>query len=290
MVGQRIGGHEVIGTYKDLTGILMEQAIDQVVIIASRSCLDKVEPLVHQCETIGTTVSVAIDLFDSQFTVGKEENILGLPTLTFQTVSDKVGQLLFKRLMDIIVSGVLLILAFPVNLIIAILVKATSKGPVFFTQERCGLHGSKFDLYKFRTMVVDAESKLEALKDKNEMQGPVFKITNDPRLTSLGKFLRKWSLDELPQLWNIFNGHMSLVGPRPPMPSEVARYDYWQRRRLSIRPGLTGLWQVSGRNNISKFDDLVKLDLHYMDHWSLMEDFKILLRTIPAVIKGTGAR
>jgi len=181
-------------------------------------------------------------------------------------------------------------LAFPVNLIIAILVKATSKGPVFFTQERCGLHGSKFDLYKFRTMVVDAESKLEALKDKNEMQGPVFKITNDPRLTSLGKFLRKWSLDELPQLWNIFNGHMSLVGPRPPMPSEVARYDYWQRRRLSIRPGLTGLWQVSGRNNISKFDDLVKLDLHYMDHWSLMEDFKILLRTIPAVIKGTGAR
>jgi len=290
MVGQTIGGHEVMGTFKDLPGILIEQAIDQVVIIASRSNLHKIEPLVLHCETIGTTVSVSMDIFNSQFTVGLGENVLGLPLITFQTVSNKTGQLVLKRIMDILVSGALIIITAPLNTIIAILVKVTSKGPVFFIQERCGLQGRKFNLYKFRTMCVDAEARLEALKHKNEMEGPAFKIANDPRVTPLGKFLRKWSLDELPQLWNIFHGHMSLVGPRPPMPREVAQYDYWQRRRLSIRPGLTGLWQVSGRNNISKFDDLVKLDLQYMDHWSLMEDFKILARTIPAVLKGTGAR
>jgi exopolysaccharide biosynthesis polyprenyl glycosylphosphotransferase len=290
MVGRRIGGHEVIGTIDDLAQILATQVVDQVVVIVPRSMLNKIEPLVHHCETIGTTVSVATDLFNPKFAASREESVLGLPLMTFQTVSDKVGQLLFKRAMDIIISGTLIILTMPLYLVIALLIKMTSKGPVYFAQERCGLQGRKFKLYKFRTMVVDAEAQLKSLMDKNEMSGPVFKIKEDPRITPLGKFLRKWSLDELPQLWNILQGSMSLVGPRPPIPREVNEYDYWQRRRLSMRPGLTGLWQVSGRNNISNFDEWVKLDLRYMDNWSLKEDVKILMRTVPAVFKTTGAR
>jgi exopolysaccharide biosynthesis polyprenyl glycosylphosphotransferase len=290
MVGQKVGNHQVVGTFNDLAVILERQVVDQVVIIVPRSTLNSIEPILHHCETIGTTVSVAIDLFNTKFTIGREENVLGLPLITFQTVTDKVGQLLFKKILDITVAGTLIILASPLYVIIAVLIKLTSKGPVYFTQERCGLQGRKFKLYKFRTMVLDAESHLESLMDRNEMSGPVFKIKEDPRVTPFGQFLRKWSLDELPQLWNILHGDMSLVGPRPPIPREVEQYDDWQRRRLSMRPGLTGLWQVSGRNNISNFDDWVKLDLQYMDNWSLKEDFKIILRTVPTVLKGTGAR
>ncbi|MBF0505100.1 MAG: sugar transferase [Candidatus Omnitrophica bacterium] len=290
MVGKKIAEHEVIGTLNDLEGVLEHQAIDHVIVIASRSSLNKVEPLIHHCETVGTTVSVAVDLFNPQVSVARGESILGMPVLTFQTVSNKVGQLICKRLLDTVVSGLFLLLTLPINLIVAVLIKATSKGPVFFAQDRCGLAGRTFKLYKFRTMCIDAEERLAALKEQNEMQGPAFKIANDPRIIPIGKFLRKWSLDELPQLWNIFLGEMSLVGPRPPMPREVEQYDCWQRRRLSMRPGLTGLWQVSGRNNISKFDEWVKLDLKYLDQWSLKEDFKILLRTVPAVLKSSGAR
>lgn len=290
MVGQKIYGHEIIGTFNDLATILDSQVIDQVVIIVPRSTLDRIEPLVLHCETLGVTVSVGIDLFNPKFTVGQEENVLGTPLITFRTVSNKLGQLILKRSMDILISGVWLFLTWPIYLIVSILIRATTKGPVFFTQERCGLQGRKFKLYKFRTMVADAEDHLESLMDKNEMQGPIFKIKNDPRITPIGKFLRKWSIDEFPQFWNVLCGEMSLVGPRPPMPREVNLYDYWQKRRLVMRPGITGLWQVSGRNNISNFDDWVKLDLQYIDHWSLNKDLKILVQTIPAVLKGTGAR
>jgi len=290
MVGQNIGGHEITGSFDDLADILAHQAIDQAVFIVERSSLEKIEPLMVHCETTGTTVSLAVNLFNLKLTVAKEESILGIPMITFQTVSNKVGQLLIKRILDTIISGVWLLVSWPLYLIVSILIKATSKGPVFFTQERCGLQGRKFKLYKFRTMSIDAESRLEALKDKNEMQGPVFKIKNDPRITPIGKFLRKWSIDEFPQFWNVFCGQMSLIGTRPPIPREVEQYDYWQRRRLSMPPGITGLWQVSGRSDISNFDEWVKLDLQYIDHWSLKEDFRILMQTIPTVLKSTGAR
>ena len=290
MVGKKIDEYDVIGTFKDLATVLENNVVDQVVIITTHSNLDKVEPLIHHCETTGTTISVAVDFFNPRMTIGRGESILGIPMVTFQTVPDKIGQLILKRLTDMFVSGILLLLTLPLNLILAILVKTTSKGPVFFVQQRVGLQGRIFNLYKFRTMCDDAEDKLADLKHMNEMQGPAFKIANDSRITPIGKFLRKWSLDELPQLWNIFHGEMSLVGPRPPMPREVEQYDYWQRRRLSMRPGLTGLWQVSGRNNIAKFDEWVKLDLRYIDSWSIKEDLKIILRTIPAVLKGSGAR
>ncbi|MFH0753882.1 MAG: sugar transferase, partial [Candidatus Omnitrophota bacterium] len=195
-----------------------------------------------------------------------------------------------KRLMDIVLSGIALVIFSPFLGITALLVKLSSHGPVFFTQDRVSVNGRIFKLYKFRTMVVDAEAKLEELKHLNEMQGPAFKLTNDPRVTPLGKFLRKMSIDELPQLWNVFVGHMSLVGPRPPLPAEVEKYGDWQRRRLSMRPGITCLWQIGGRNRITDVDEWIRLDLRYIDNWSLWLDIKILFKTVPAVLFGIGAK
>jgi exopolysaccharide biosynthesis polyprenyl glycosylphosphotransferase len=191
--------------------------------------------------------------------------------------------------MDIVIAGAGLIVLSPLFLLIAVAIKRTSPGPIFFRQLRCGLKGRTFILYKFRTMVLDAEERLSSLMARNEMKGPVFKITDDPRLTPIGRFLRSKSLDELPQLWNVLRGDMSLVGPRPPLPREVKDYEPWQRRRLSMKPGLTCLWQVSGRNKITDFANWVKLDSEYIDRWSLWLDVKILCRTVPAVVLGTGA-
>jgi lipopolysaccharide/colanic/teichoic acid biosynthesis glycosyltransferase len=175
-----------------------------------------------------------------------------------------------------------------VMLPVAVLIKLFSPGPVFFRQQRSGLNGAPFTLYKFRTMVTNAEQFKHELEAMNEMTGPVFKVTNDPRITPVGRFLRKTSIDEFPQLWNVLKGEMSLVGPRPPVPTEVQQYDPWHRRRLSMKPGLTCLWQISGRNRISDFDDWVRLDLEYIDRWNLALDFRILVRTVWAVVGGTG--
>lgn len=198
--------------------------------------------------------------------------------------------LFIKRILDFIVSGILLLVLLPALFFIAILIKLDSRGPVFFTQRRVGLNGRMFTLLKFRSMVINAEELLEKLRERNEMQGPVFKIANDPRITRVGGFLRKYSLDELPQLWNVLKGDMSLVGPRPPLPEEVSHYKRKQRKRLSMRPGLTCIWQVSGRNEIPDFEEWARLDLEYINTWSLKQDFVLLLKTIPAVMLGTGAR
>jgi exopolysaccharide biosynthesis polyprenyl glycosylphosphotransferase len=195
-----------------------------------------------------------------------------------------------KRTIDIIGSVVGLVLLFPVFVAIAALVRLTSKGPAFFVQERCGLGGKTFKFYKFRTMVVDAEARKADLAHLNEMRGPVFKIACDPRITRLGAFLRKSSIDELPQLWNVLCGHMSLVGPRPPVPEEVERYDTRQAQRLSVMPGITGLWQVSGRNTISDFDQWLELDLEYARRWSLWLDIQILAKTVWVVVAAKGAQ
>jgi exopolysaccharide biosynthesis polyprenyl glycosylphosphotransferase len=201
-----------------------------------------------------------------------------------------VWQLLIKRGIDI--AGALLGLAvlIPFGVLTAVLVKLTSPGPVFFRQTRSGLNGRTFTLLKYRTMYRDAEARLKELKDKNEMQGPVFKMENDPRVTPLGRLLRKFSIDEFPQLWNVLVGDMSLVGPRPPIPSEVDQYDPWHRRRLSMRPGITCIWQVRGRNKITDFDEWMRLDLEYIDTWSLWLDIEILMKTIPVVVFGVGAK
>ena len=178
----------------------------------------------------------------------------------------------------------------PVLLITALLIKLEDGGPVLFAQERCGLYGRRFKMYKFRSMVINAEEKLRELQAQNEMQGPVFKMARDPRITRVGAFIRKFSIDEFPQFYNVFKGEMSLVGPRPPIPDEVKRYARWQMRRLSMRPGLTCIWQVTGRNNIVDFDTWMRLDLDYIDNWSLFLDIRLMLLTVPVVVLAKGAR
>jgi exopolysaccharide biosynthesis polyprenyl glycosylphosphotransferase len=195
-----------------------------------------------------------------------------------------------RRLLDLALACLMLLVVGPLLMLpAAILIKLTSRGPVLFKQKRCGLNGRQFVMYKFRSMVDNAEQLRVELESLNEMDGPVFKSSRDPRITGIGKILRRFSIDELPQLFNVLRGDMSLVGPRPPLPGEVARYERWQRRRLSMKPGITCLWQVSGRNEVS-FEDWMKLDLDYIDNWSLLLDLKILLKTIPVVLLGRGAR
>ncbi|HTR42067.1 MAG TPA: sugar transferase, partial [Pseudomonadales bacterium] len=211
--------------------------------------------------------------------------------LIFRTTPESSWHSVAKTLLDFVGSFILLVLCSPLFLAIAILIKCTSRGPILFKQQRSGQNGKPFTLYKFRTMVTNAEQYKHELQAMNEMSGPVFKLTKDPRVTPVGKILRKYSLDELPQLWNVFLGEMSLVGPRPLPVDEVKRFsDVAHRRRLSVKPGLTCLWQIGGRNKISDFKDWVRLDLEYIDNWSLWLDLKILLYTVPAVLRGTGAK
>jgi exopolysaccharide biosynthesis polyprenyl glycosylphosphotransferase len=195
-----------------------------------------------------------------------------------------------KRVLDVCLSMILLIVLFPIFLVAGCLIKLTSPGPVFFVQERVGLNKRRFRMYKFRTMVADADKRLSEVQHLNEVSGPVFKIKNDPRLTPIGKYLRKTSIDELPQLISVLKGEMSLVGPRPLPERDFEGFDKdWQRRRFSVRPGITCLWQVNGRSDIA-FDNWMKLDMEYIDQWSLWLDVKILAQTIPAVLRGSGAR
>lgn len=216
------------------------------------------------------------------------QQVAGLPLIHVTTPSLEGGQRIAKRLFDLLVSACLIAVTAPIMVITAALVKIDSRGPVFFRQERVGIEGQLFRMLKFRSMVVDAEEQLAGLTANNDGNGVLFKLKNDPRVTRVGAILRKYSLDELPQLFNIFAGSMSLVGPRPPLPTEVAAYEHDVRRRLLVKPGLTGLWQVSGRSNLS-WQDSVRLDLYYVENWSLTGDFLILLRTARAVFHGTGA-
>lgn len=289
-VGQDIGGVKVIGALSDVPDIVHNSVIDEVVFIVPRMWLGRIEETMLFCETEGIKISVAMDYFNLRRSQVKQAQLGGFPLLTFESAPSKLWPLLEKRLFDVFVSGTLLVILSPVFLLIAVIVKATSKGPVLFRQERCGLSGRRFTLYKFRTMVDGAESRIDELLLKNEMKGPAFKFADDPRITKIGKILRKTSLDELPQLWNVLAGDMSLVGPRPPLPAEVKIYEPWHRRRLSMRPGLTCLWQVSGRNKITDFDEWAALDLEYIDKWSLWLDGWILLKTIPVVLFGVGAK
>jgi exopolysaccharide biosynthesis polyprenyl glycosylphosphotransferase len=216
------------------------------------------------------------------------QQVAGLPLIHVTAPTLEGGQGVAKRLFDVLVSALLIIVLTPLLALVAVLLKVGSKGPVLFKQERVGMAGHHFRMLKFRSMVVDAEQRMTDLKDQNEGSGLLFKMKNDPRVTPVGKILRKFSLDELPQLFNIFAGSMSLVGPRPPLPSEVAAYEYDVRRRLLVKPGLTGLWQVSGRSDLS-WQDSVRLDLYYVENWSLAGDLIILLRTFRAVFRGSGA-
>ena len=241
--------------------------------------------IAHIAEEAGKIVRVPIDVLDHAFASGKVEDLDGTPVYSLVSGPDRVMALATKRVVDIVIAGLGLIAAIPIFAAIAWAIKREDGGPVLFSQERAGLHGRTFRMLKFRSMVPDAEARVEELKQANEISGHAFKVTDDPRITRVGRWLRRYSLDELPQLWNVLRGDMSLVGPRPPLPSEVSSYDLWHRRRLSMKPGITGLWQVRARNE-PEFDRWVEDDLEYIDRWSLWLDVQILARTIPAALEG----
>ena len=284
----RTSRYQILGEIEDIPRIVESNVVDDVIFAVHRRDLDRLEDLFLSLQEQGIRTRFAMDLFPHTRARVQLEELDGVPLLSFATVPTSQLQLMAKRTVDVAVSLLLLVLGLPVALFIALAVKATSGGSVLFRQTRCGLNGRFFTLYKFRTMVEDAEDRRRELLHLNEMNGPVFKLRSDPRVTWLGRFLRRFSLDELPQFWNVLRGDMSLVGPRPPIPEEVAKYQRWQRRRLAMKPGLTCLWQVSGRNELD-FDRWMELDLEYIDSWSPMLDLKILLKTIPAVLSGKGA-
>ena len=267
---------------------LQDYAIDEVIFTDIASALSEVEEVISICGEQGIRTTVVADIFSLGLKNSEMSYFADFPLIHFQAPPGAFWALSLKRLIDIVISSTLLVGLLPVFPLIALGVK-TTKGPVFYRQRRMGLNGRVFWLLKFRSMIVDAEAGLSELKAKNEMEGPTFKMAADPRVTQCGRFLRRFSLDELPQLWNVFVGDMSLVGPRPPLPGEVSLYDRKSRRRLSMRPGLTCIWQVSGRNEIADFKSWVALDLQYIDNWSLRQDLSLLLKTVPAVLLGRGA-
>lgn len=269
---------------------LQEYAIDEVIFTDVVDVMPVVEELVLVCSEQGVRTTLAADLFSLGMVKSGLSYFGGMPLIHFQTPPGDRWELAVKRLIDISVSCFLILLLAPIGLLVGALIKFDSPGPILFSQRRVGLNGRLFWLFKFRSMHLDAEAQRADLEKFNEMQGPVFKMKNDPRTTRVGRILRRFSLDELPQLWNVVIGDMSLVGPRPPVPGEVGLYERRERRRLSMRPGLTCTWQVSGRNDNTDFSSWVKLDLEYIDNWSLTHDVVLLFRTIPAVLLGTGAR
>lgn len=289
-VGGFVSGCKIIGVIDDINNIILNNVVDQVVFIVPKTWLFLIEKPIKFCELLGIEINIAIDFFGSKLQKIDQASMFGIPLISLKRNSYSFLELSIKRFIDIILSFIAICLFSPIFVLAAILIKFDSKGSVLFSQVRCGLKGRKFNIYKFRTMTENAESQMDSLKKYNEMSGPAFKMQNDPRITKVGKILRKYSIDELPQLWNVLIGDMSMVGPRPPLPDEVSKYNYWQRRKLSKRPGITCLWQISGRNNINSFNQWLKLDLEYIDNWSLMFDFRILLRTIPAVFFGIGAK
>lgn len=294
LVGTEVAeGVAVIGTMGDFRRLLLQRAVDEVIFALPLAKVENVVDFISFAEEQGVNVRIMPDwqipelMYQPKVASVFIDQFVGLPTLVVSSVPHKDLALLVKYAADYCLAAVGLLVLLPLFTVLAVLIKLTSVGPVFFRQERVGLNGRKFMLYKFRTMVADAERLKAGLLAANEVDGPVFKIERDPRVTRLGRFLRKTSLDELPQLINVLQGEMSLVGPRPPLAEEVAKYSHWQRRRLSMKPGITCIWQVNGRNSVH-FEEWMRMDLEYIDKWSLLLDLKLLLKTIPAVIFGTG--
>jgi len=278
-----------VGKLDDLERVLIDKVIDEVhVCLPVRSFYETIQHIAHLCVGVGVSVRLIADLFPLRLATSRLHRIENIPMLSLSTTPESTAQLAFKRAVDILGSLGGLVVLSPALLVTAIAIKWDSPGPAFFLQERVGKNQRRFRIVKFRSMVADAEAQREDLEALNEADGPVFKIRQDPRITRVGRFIRKYSIDELPQLFNVLKGEMSLVGPRPPIPKEVAQYTWDQRRRLSVKPGMTGLWQVSGRSDVS-FKEWVDLDLRYIDTWSVLEDFRILLKTFRVVIQGRGA-
>jgi exopolysaccharide biosynthesis polyprenyl glycosylphosphotransferase len=287
---ESVSGYKVLGRLADLVDRCKNYHVDEVVFCLAKDQVVDIESYLKDLEELGITTRMVLDFYhvprykrDLSFFGGS------LPILTFYTKCLDAQQLFLKRILDILgafVGVMITLLVFP---FVAMAIKIESPGRIFYSQERIGQSGRPFHIWKFRSMYADADLRKSMLTNQNEMKGAIFKIENDPRITKVGKFLRKTSLDELPQFWNVLKGDMSLVGTRPPTPDEVNQYKNWHRRRISIRPGITGLWQISGRNKIDDFDDVVKLDLQYIDSWTLGLDVRIILKTIWVVLIRQGS-
>jgi exopolysaccharide biosynthesis polyprenyl glycosylphosphotransferase len=276
-----------LGTIDDLADILHVRVVDEVAICLPYTEASRIEEIAAFCEEEGKIVRIPMPFVGRAIATARAEEFGGLLIYSILSGPDRVAALLGKRIFDVVGGILIAVLLTPLMIAIAGWIVLDSRGPILFRQRRVGLHGRTFHVYKFRTMAIDAEERLEGLRHLNEIRGNAFKLTGDPRVTRAGRWLRRTSLDELPQLLNVFRGDMSLVGPRPPLPSEVVGYDVWQRRRLSMRPGMTGLWQVNARRE-SDFDRWVEADLAYIDGWSFWLDLKIIAMTVPAVLSGAG--
>ena len=278
-----------LGKFEELEKILTERIVDEVhVCLPVRSCYEIIQSIAHLCVGVGVSVRLVADLFPLRLATSRVYSLADIPMLSLSTVPENTLQLGIKRALDIAVSLVGLVVLSPLFLVVAVAIKLESKGPVFYSQLRAGMNQRRLKMLKFRSMVQDAEDRRADLEHLNELEGPIFKIQNDPRITRVGRFIRKFSIDELPQLINVLKGEMSLVGPRPALPNEVEQYTWDQRRRLSVKPGMTGLWQISGRSDVG-FKQWVECDLEYIDNWSLYQDFRIILKTFAVVILAKGA-
>jgi exopolysaccharide biosynthesis polyprenyl glycosylphosphotransferase len=274
-----------------LVNVLHEQSPSGVILAARNTVFGQLEKVIQACELEGVEVWLIADFFKTQISRTTVDDLYGRPMMVFRSTPEESWQGVGKLAVDTLGAIILILLSSPLMVLAALAVRITSPGPVIFRQQRSGLNGRPFTMYKFRTMVTDAEQRKQELAAFNEMSGPVFKVSNDPRVTPVGRWLRKFSLDEFPQLFNVLRGEMSLVGPRPLPVDETRRFDdFAHRRRLSVKPGLTCLWQISGRSNVRDFKEWVRLDLEYIDNWSLWLDLKILIQTVPIVLKGSGAK
>ena len=279
-----------VGPGKVLLGLLKRINPEEVIITLSTKKFENISKIVDSCQLQGIQVRLYSDFFGKFTRNFKIDNIFGLNIISFNDIHHSEMDLYIKRILDIIISSLMLIILSPLFLVISILILVQDGFPILYKWNIVGYNRKPIRSWKFRTMVKNADELKKKLLKRNEMSGPVFKVSNDPRILPVGNFLRKHSFDELPQLYSVLKGDLSLVGPRPPLQDEFSEFNFWHRRKLSVKPGITCLWQISGRNEISSFDDWAKLDLEYIDNWTLWLDLKILLKTIPAVLSGKGAK
>lgn len=291
LIGNRIEGIEVVANRDNLLEMAKKNVVDEVFIHLPNTYKHDIEELVLEFEQMGVVVHINLDLFNNRKLKEKTINdFAGHQVVTFSSVYLDTKHAIIKRIIDLIGGTLGCIFTLILTVFLAPIILIESRGPIFFSQVRVGKNGRKFKIYKFRSMYKDAEQRKQELMERNEMKGLMFKMTDDPRITKVGKFLRKSCLDEFPQFFNVLMGHMSLVGTRPPTEDEFLQYEGRHKRRLSLKPGLTGLWQVSGRGYLDNFEDVVKLDIEYIKNWSLIMDLKLILKTVAVVFTGRGSR
>lgn len=278
----------IIGNLENLTEVIKNNSIEKIIISSNEFNNQEILDIIDKLRDTNTLVLMFPGFFDLSIKKTDIKEAAGIPLIQISKIGFFGLDLFLKRAIDYTLGSFIFILFIPIYLVTSVLIKIDSKGPVFYKQVRLTKDFREFEMYKFRTMYVDADKKLDELREKNITNGPIFKMKNDPRVTRIGRILRKFSIDEMPQILNVLKGDLSLVGPRPPIPSEVEKYEEWQKKRLSVKQGVTGLWQISGRSNLS-FEEMVRLDLYYIQNWSIGMDIKIIIKTIPVIFLGRGA-